>query len=1220
MKLLLTSTLIILCNFTSLNGQSTSFDCGSQCPPVLASTKKEFQRKNKKATNIDAVVPVVFHVISDLWSGREFFSHENATLAIEKLNSDFSINESDDFKIKFALADYDENGIRFRGITRTRDLATYQALEHSKLLEEIAFSREEYVNVFIVSHLNKENQSGMATFPYVDQKFPEGILMARYAMPGFDKGFSEILTHEVGHYFGLQHVWGNGSCKGDDFEIVSENLGENYFCDCDGEQGIPADDTLPCNKKTTDCVNYENECESNFTNNFMDYVSNKTGECYAEFSKGQRCIMKSVLSNIDYGRKSLLDNAGDKFCVDQAYNPPLFHAEEKTFYIAAHKYGPFAERQTIDLGKNYPLKRSFVKETALIPGIDYTTSQNIKAEDLSVFYKKDRLGRGLLEIEYKNNVSSRADFQFFFELLMAMKVPIPNAKTNFEVRHQDLCWIDHYNFEDTTDPKRVQTFSIPINGVEIPFELTYKPNLGIYSLKEKSAIFKAEYLLCNPENHFFRAKENLSLQQSGIEDELFLEPTDFREKKEAYAYLGMRLGNGIGEDHLAWIKLSVNRAHPFAIRVLEAAVSLNPNEAFRVGQSNCDCACQIDLVPNALDFKEDPSNKGTYLPIRIDVHADECAQDFLSDFRIDPKDVLSDHPAEFEISHNLEDGFFEIKMEPGAADLSQNVNHTLEIIFKREGLNIKDNYCFNADLKFGFSAYEAGMTCTQINRRLTEQVNFGFHEDFENRDLPWHLLQLKKAANGNMNLRQLSSFQVSLLGEELLSAGDQISLYDAELSSLERAQVIMNTNGRSLKGRIWHIPLVLHVQDGDLRIAYIRMTEDCNGEIQILDVAMSNNPYQTELTCRDTLATCLPQMLNYLDCDCQDLRQDLIGFYIAMGGRDWIESWDMSESIKDWQGLKFKACELKGIELPYNNLVGKMPTLKFPDLELLNLSNNSITGKLPNFRTAIKIKYLDLSNNEFSGNISGLKNLEHLEYLDLSHNAIYNLVPDFRYQEQLYHVELNDNKFIGEIPEMENCKQLEHLDLSTNDLRGKLPLFPDKEELKVFKVADNHLEGCYPDSYFERLEDYDFSNNGELPSQGGSQNLGYQQAVSGADQYGMPCEGAKVIDENCDCSENFNEGSMALRKVGDLNVRAEGVMVFPNPFKKDLQISFESRINAHCELKIIDALGRTVYENQWSSKTAEREGYNLSLDVESGLYFYSLKVGEKSYEGKLMKY
>jgi hypothetical protein len=95
------------------------------------------------------------------------------------------------------------------------------------------------------------------------------------------------ITHEVGHYLGLRHIWGDGTlsifgipdCDADDGVADTPNQGLNSQFQCDASLNT--------------CTDAENDLPDMFEN-FMDYAQE---DCLNSFTNGQIAIMRSVLEN-----------------------------------------------------------------------------------------------------------------------------------------------------------------------------------------------------------------------------------------------------------------------------------------------------------------------------------------------------------------------------------------------------------------------------------------------------------------------------------------------------------------------------------------------------------------------------------------------------------------------------------------------------------------------------------------------------------------------------------------------------------------------------------------------------------------------------------------------------------------------------------------------------------------------------------------------------------
>lgn len=254
-----------------------------------------------------------------------------------------------DAKIEFKLADTDPNGAPSNGITRTNtsvahfggvlpygpgqdqqindwanDSLYYNLfrLTNSTLGGKDAWDTELYLNVWIgdlrillpkFGNFEELVFFGLATPPVDHVNWPDttldvinvyeqGVLL-HYVNVGSNNpnrfpiaynafngvvNTGKILVHEVGHYLGLRHIWGDGDCSMDDF--------------IDDTPNSDASSEWDCNISANSCVDsIENKDLLNMVENYMDYSS---GDCQNSFTNGQIDLMRSVLRNY---RPQLLD-------------------------------------------------------------------------------------------------------------------------------------------------------------------------------------------------------------------------------------------------------------------------------------------------------------------------------------------------------------------------------------------------------------------------------------------------------------------------------------------------------------------------------------------------------------------------------------------------------------------------------------------------------------------------------------------------------------------------------------------------------------------------------------------------------------------------------------------------------------------------------------------------------------------------------------------------
>ena len=180
-------------------------------------------------------LPVVVHVVYQ--TPEQNVSDEQVTSQIEALNRDFRARNEDkdkvpagwqslvsDANIEFALATTDPDGAATSGITRTA--TAVEAFRPDDTVKSSAtggadpWPADRYVNLWVCSLVSR--LLGYAQFPG-GPAATDGVVILNTAfgtlgtaLDPFDNG--RTATHEVGHFLGLRHIWGDkNDCSGDDF-------------------------------------------------------------------------------------------------------------------------------------------------------------------------------------------------------------------------------------------------------------------------------------------------------------------------------------------------------------------------------------------------------------------------------------------------------------------------------------------------------------------------------------------------------------------------------------------------------------------------------------------------------------------------------------------------------------------------------------------------------------------------------------------------------------------------------------------------------------------------------------------------------------------------------------------------------------------------------------------------------------------------------------------
>ncbi|XP_064995376.1 receptor-like protein EIX2 [Musa acuminata AAA Group] len=176
-----------------------------------------------------------------------------------------------------------------------------------------------------------------------------------------------------------------------------------------------------------------------------------------------------------------------------------------------------------------------------------------------------------------------------------------------------------------------------------------------------------------------------------------------------------------------------------------------------------------------------------------------------------------------------------------------------------------------------------------------------------------------------------------------------------------------------------------------------------------------------------------------------------------------LQNLDLSDNMIGMIGgdVPYYFPNLTLLDLSNNSLSGYFPlklSNMMPSLEYLSLSNNKITGEIPQFFP--KLRYLFISNNSFSGNLS---------------QRITNIMPSLQW------FDISMNNMSGEIP-FSYCqlRNLEGLQLSENNLSGKVPnCWKNSSNLLLLDLSSNKLVGGVPDSLcnLQTLESLHLSHN-----------------------------------------------------------------------------------------------------------------------------------------------
>jgi len=246
---------------------------------------RDIQESSSQKAGIFVVIPVVVHVVYS--DASQNISKAQIHSQLDVLNADYSRTNDDAFmtpsvfkplagnpEIVFRLATLDPNGNNTDGITRTftsnLNIGNTNRYYQSALGGKDIWDRDQYMNIWICEIGN--DILGFASPPGSDAESDGLVLDPRFfgtmgtALSPYNEGRST--THEVGHWLGLDHIWGvSGSCTIDDG--IDDTPPQDDF-----QSGCPVFPTTSCS----------NDPNGDMFMNYMDYTNDA---CMNLFTKGQ---------------------------------------------------------------------------------------------------------------------------------------------------------------------------------------------------------------------------------------------------------------------------------------------------------------------------------------------------------------------------------------------------------------------------------------------------------------------------------------------------------------------------------------------------------------------------------------------------------------------------------------------------------------------------------------------------------------------------------------------------------------------------------------------------------------------------------------------------------------------------------------------------------------------------------------------------------------------
>jgi len=300
---------------STVPGAPTLNDFEGWLQKEIVKQKQIQQNKSGRATII--TIPVVVHIIhnGDAVGSNENIAASRVISQIDILNKDFRRRNADtvntpaafrpvaaDVEIEFCLALRDPNGntLAEPGIHRVQRTETNWSSTttiDNTLKPATIWDPNQYFNMWsvdfggngLLGYAQFPEGSGLAGMPAGAQAAnSDGVVVvfSSFGASGTANApynLGRTMSHEVGHWLGLRHIWGDGDCSVDD------------FCN-----DTPVSDAANrgCNANTVSCGT------TDMVQNYMDYTNDA---CMNIFTQDQKTRMQTVMA-VCPRRASLLNS------------------------------------------------------------------------------------------------------------------------------------------------------------------------------------------------------------------------------------------------------------------------------------------------------------------------------------------------------------------------------------------------------------------------------------------------------------------------------------------------------------------------------------------------------------------------------------------------------------------------------------------------------------------------------------------------------------------------------------------------------------------------------------------------------------------------------------------------------------------------------------------------------------------------------------------------
>lgn len=281
-------------NFVIANNRMAEMSIKLAEQQVQATLKKQKQFLLRDTTANETInIPVVVHVLFN--TAEQNISNAQILSQLTALNNDFSNQNTDktnrpsvfdnvaaDTRIRFCLAQVAPNGKATRGIIRKQtNMAVFSADDAAKSSVrggDDAWDSKKYLNIWVCNLGGRT--LGYSSLPGSPANV-DGVVIGYDVFgtvgnlrPSFNKG--RTASHEVGHWLGLKHLWGDIDCGDDGADDTPKQKNYNFGC--------------PSFPHATDC---SPDANGDMFMNYMDFTDDA---CMNMFTIEQKKRMRALFA------------------------------------------------------------------------------------------------------------------------------------------------------------------------------------------------------------------------------------------------------------------------------------------------------------------------------------------------------------------------------------------------------------------------------------------------------------------------------------------------------------------------------------------------------------------------------------------------------------------------------------------------------------------------------------------------------------------------------------------------------------------------------------------------------------------------------------------------------------------------------------------------------------------------------------------------------------